>query len=153
MEWRNFMKRLIIISITVVLIFVLFIFMNQQQDNLKSLESSYSSMGIEIMSVPKDTIIEEKIISDNIISAMQLSEWDKWDNNKYEFLPNRVIINIDDKYVFWIDKWDEKTEICKLERRYGGKDNLSGIYIIPIGTVEKIENILNNSDIEWNNLN
>ncbi len=152
MEWKSFIKRLIIISITVVLMFVLFIFIQQKQNNLKSLEFSYNSMSIEIMSVPKDTIIEDKTISDNIIRVMQLSDWDKWDNNS-EFLPNRIIINIDDKYVFWIDEWDEKTEICKLERRYGGKDNLSGIYEIPIGTVEKIEHILKNSNIKWNNLN
>lgn len=74
------------------------------------------------MSIPKDTTIEDKVISDEIMSAMQLSEWEKLKDFGYGIVPNKVIVNIDDEYIFWIDKWDENYEICKLETRHGGKD-------------------------------
>ena len=145
------MKKLIFISIPIVIVITLFFL--YQQSSLKRLETSYSSMSVEIMSVPKDTIIEDKVISDDIMSAMQLSEWEKLNNFGYDIVPNRVIININDEYVFWIDEWDDNYELCKLERRHGGKDRISGVYKIPSGTVEQIELILNKNELEWRNLN
>jgi len=105
------------------------------------------------MSVPKDTTVDNKKISDKIIKSMQLKTRKKWDNFEYDLIPNRIIINIDQKYVFWFDERDEKTEICKITRFQWPKNKLTGIYKIPHWTVEKIEQILNNNNLKWNNLN
>lgn len=148
---RNNMKKLIYISISTIIVIALFFV--YQQNNLKRLETSYKSMSIEIMAIPKDTSIDGKMISDNIMSAMQLKEWEKINNFDYDLIPNRIIINIDDEYVFWIDEWTDNYEICKIAKRYGGKDWITGIYKIPSGTVEQIELILNSNDLEWRNLN
>lgn len=145
------MKKLIFICIPIIIVIALFFL--YQQSNIKKLETSYSLMSVEIMSIPKDAIIEDKEISDEIMSAMQLSEWKRLKDFGYDFVPNRVIINIDDEYVFWIDDWDENYEICKLAKRYGGKDGITGLYKIPCGTVERVESILDSNDLNWHNLN
>lgn len=141
------MKKFILCCIFIISIFIIYTFYNQK--SFKNIERSYSSMSIEIMSVPKYTIIEDKKISDKIISDMKLKKWNKLEKFEYSLMPNRVIINIDDEYVFWIDAWDENHEICKVERRYGGTDVITGVYKIPIGTLDKIENILNNNNLKW----
>jgi len=147
------MKRLIIVTIGIAIVIVISLYLNIKENNFEKIEASYSSMRVEIMSVPKDTIIENKTISDNILSSIQLSDWKKLKNFDYSFMPSKIIINIDDKYVFWIDEWDENNEICRIQRRYGGIDSIVGVYKIPVGTVERIEFILNSNDLKWNNLN
>lgn len=130
------------------LVLVIFILLFYQTTHLPKFES-YKSMGVEVMSVPKHTDIENVQVGDAIIDAMHIQEWKKYKNFDYDFAPSRIIINIDDDYVFWIDAWDESHDICLVSKRYGGSNLKTGYYRIPKDTVILIEEILDTHDLEW----
>ncbi len=110
----------------------------------------YESLLIEMMSVPKDTQINETDLGESIMTGLDVKGWKKQWDFQYDFVANRYIMNIDDKYVLWIDYLDESTEVCKVSLRHGSHDLFTGWYEMPAGTIERIDEIIDNSNIEWN---
>ncbi len=120
---------------------------------LRSRVLHYESLGIEMMSVPMDTQINEYDLGESLMISLDVIGWKKQWDFQHDFVANKYIMNIDDKYVLWIDYLDESTEVCKVSLRHGGHDLLTGWYKMPAGTIENIDEIIDVSNIEWNVMN
>lgn len=102
------------------------------------------------MSVPKYTQISDNDLGKRVMSTLDVEGWEKQLDYQYDFVANRYIMNIDDKYVLWMDYLDESTEVCKVSLRYGSRDLLTGWYEMPLGTIESLDQLIDNSNIDWN---
>ena len=146
-------KRKFFIALIIVIGLIAIFIAVSPQTLLKYKTKAYDSLLVEVMSVPKDTTIDDEAIGKSLMAELHIEKWDKYNNFEYKLAASRIIILVDDKYLFWIDELDETREVCKVTLRHGGISVLTGWYQIPKGTIEELERILEDERIDWKNLN